>query len=231
MTVFFEPHISTGIRSLSEEESKHCYSVLRHKVGDEIILMDGIGTVMSARLSSVGKKICEFEELERKVADPKSFRIHLGIAPTKNVDRMEWMVEKLGEIGVDEITFLKAANSERSKIRIDRLKRKALSAMKQSKYPFLLQINELTTLNDFLTRSQSDEKWIAHVGEHPYLADMCKKEQSVTLLIGPEGDFSLNELELAQNQGFRPISLGTTTLRTETAGLMACHFVNVVNGF
>ncbi len=231
MNTFYEPRLKEGINHLSEEESKHCVQVLRHQVGDEIELMDGQGLVIRAKLTSVNKKKCEFEVVSKTESKPKPFQVHLAIAPTKSIDRMEWMVEKLSEIGVDEITFLKTDHSERGKIRIDRIQKKAISAMKQCKFPFLTRINDLTSFSEFVEKTESSEKWMAHVGEHPYLANLTEAKQSTSILIGPEGDFSSTELELAAKHGFQPVSLGKTTLRTETAGLLACHFVNVVNGF
>lgn len=232
MSAFYEKTIAEGSTKLSEEESKHCAQVLRKKEGNRITIFDGIGGIYEAVLVSVNKKSCEFEVLEKSQREPKNFRIHLAIAPTKNIDRIEWMVEKLGELGVDEITFLKTEYSERTKLRLDRLERKAVSAMKQSRYPYLMKLNDVAPFNEFVKNCASEEKWIAHVDRtHKYLGDVVMAGKNATMLIGPEGDFSLDEVEMAKKSGFGAVSLGATTLRTETAGLAACHLINVINKF
>ncbi len=232
MIVFYEKYISEGQRHLSEEESKHCAQVLRKKTGDYIQVFDGMGGVYTVVLTDVNKRACKFEVVKETHRAQKNFKLHLAIAPTKNIDRMEWMVEKLGELGVDEITFLKTENSERTKLRIDRLERKAVSAMKQSKYPFLTRIYDVTSFKELIQSTDDSEKWIAHVDHvYSYLGTVAKPNQTTLILIGPEGDFSPREVQEAAESGFQAMSLGQTTLRTETAGLAACHFINVVNHF
>ncbi len=232
MTIFYQKSIQGGENSLSEEESKHCFQVLRHQKGDEILVFDGIGGIHRSILTQVSKKRCEFEIKESNYAPEKNFHIHLGIAPTKNADRMEWMIEKLSEIGVDEVTFIQTQHSERKKLRLDRLEKKAISAMKQSGNPFLLKTNELISLKSFLGSVNSDFKLIAHVDDsHQYLTEAIQSDQSITILIGPEGDFSLEEMSLAKASGFKAVSLGQNTLRTETAGFVACCMINSTNKF
>lgn len=232
MTVFYEKSISEGQRHLSEDESKHCAQVLRKKPGDHVQIFDGMGGLYTVALTEVNKRACQFEVVEETHRAQKPFRLHLAIAPTKNIDRMEWMVEKLGELGVDEITFLKTENSERTKLRIDRLERKAVSAMKQSKYPFLTHINDVRSFKELIQSTNDSEKWIAHVDhEHSYLGTVAKPNKTTMILIGPEGDFSPREVQEATEAGFQAVSLGQTTLRTETAGLAACHLINVINRF
>lgn len=232
MTIFYQNRIQEGVKTLSEEESKHCAQVLRHQKGDEILIFDGNGGQHRAVLTNVSKKTCDFEVIKSEFASKKPFRTHLAIAPTKNADRMEWLVEKLSEIGVDEVTFIQTKHSERKKMRLDRLHKKALSAMKQSGNPFLLHLNELCTLSNFLDECDSDTKLIAHVDKsHQHISNAVKPEQSVAILIGPEGDFSKEEVEMAKKNGFAAISLGKNTLRTETAGLIACCCINTVNKY
>ncbi|MEP1096563.1 MAG: 16S rRNA (uracil(1498)-N(3))-methyltransferase [Cyclobacteriaceae bacterium] len=232
MAIFYEKGISQGIRFLSKEESRHCSQVLRHSSGDEIMLLDGVGGKHRAILSEVSKKTCSFEVVESTIEPSRSFSIHLAIAPTKNTDRMEWMVEKLSEIGVDELTFLKTQHSERKNIRLDRLEKKAISAMKQSGSPFKLKINEVVDIKRFVDSDKADQKFIAHVNpEHSYLSSQLNISKHVSLLIGPEGDFSNEELQSATGRGFEPVSLGKNTLRTETAGFVACCMVNFINNF
>lgn len=232
MAIFYEKGVSAGVRELSEEESRHCSQVLRHSSGDEIMLFDGLGGKHRAILKTVSKKSCDFEIVESKIEPQKSFSIHLAIAPTKNADRMEWMVEKLSEIGVDQLTFLATQHSERKKLRLDRLEKKAISAMKQSGSPFKLEINEMQGFEKFIQEDQSRQKFIAHVDpEHSYITTKLSGFKSCTILIGPEGDFSVEELKSAMNQGFEAVSLGKNTLRTETAGFVSCCAVNSINNF
>ena len=232
MTVFYKKQLIDGVNSLSEDESKHCAQVLRYQKGDEILIFDGKGGKHQAVLTLVSKKVCEFEIQSSEVVTEKSFYTHLAVAPTKNADRMEWLTEKLTEIGVDEITFIQTKHSERKKLRLDRLEKKAVSAMKQSGNPFLPKINSLVNFNDLTSACTSELKLIAHVeGSHSYLKDTLKPERSVTILIGPEGDFSVEEVALAKEKGFQPVSLGQNTLRTETAGFVACCMVNTVNQY
>ncbi|WP_420575601.1 16S rRNA (uracil(1498)-N(3))-methyltransferase [Ekhidna sp.] len=232
MTIFYEKGIKKGVNRLSEDESKHCAQVLRHQVGDEILIFDGNGAKHHAVLTSISKKACEFEITSTEESPGKNFSIHLAIAPTKNMDRMEWLIEKLCEIGADEVTFIQTKHSERKKLRMDRLEKKAISAMKQSGNPFLLRLNELTDFKTFINGCQNECKLIAHVDKsHNYIQDHLTKNSSVAMLIGPEGDFSKDEVTAATQSGFKPVSLGHNTLRTETAGFVACCIVNFVNQF
>ncbi len=232
MSVFYQKNLTEGKNTLSEEESKHCALVLRHKEGDEIKVFDGIGGKHDAVLTYVSKKSCEFEIIRSVKTSLKKFSIHLGIAPTKNADRMEWMVEKLSELGVDEITLLETAHSERRKLRLDRLEKKAISAMKQSGNPFLLKINPLVGLDNFIMTSNADIKLITHVDDkNDYFSDLIKPNKSIAILVGPEGDFSGEEIRIAQMHGFKTASLGQNVLRTETAGISVCCMVNVVNKY
>lgn len=229
MDVFYEKDVINGVHRLGETESHHCSVVLRHAPGDLIQVIDGKGNEFTAKLTST-KKICEFDIIEERTFDPKSFRTHLAISPTKNIDRMEWMVEKLGELSVDEITFLKTKNGERSRLRLDRLEKKAIAAMKQSGSRFLTKVNELKDFRTFISQGHQSEKWMAHLGTHTeYLGSKASPGTDSLILIGPEGDFDSSEIELAESAGYLPVSLGKTTLRTETAGLMACHILNVLN--
>ncbi|WP_370090451.1 16S rRNA (uracil(1498)-N(3))-methyltransferase [Ekhidna sp.] len=232
MTIFYKKDLSEGINILPEEESKHCTQVLRHQKGDEIMVFDGNGGKHRSVLTQVSKKSCEFEILESNITSQKSFHIHLAIAPTKNMDRMEWLIEKLSEIGVDKITFIQTRHSERKKLRLDRLEKKAISAMKQSGNPFLVSLNDLTPYEQFLKKINSDIMLIAHVDDsHSHIASMIKPNKSTCILIGPEGDFAMDEIENAKKAGFQTISLGKNTLRTETAGFVACNMINLVNQF
>lgn len=232
MNIFYEKDISKGVKTLSPEESTHCSQVLRQKVDDKILIFDGTGAKYHCKLTKVAKKSCEFEITETEQATKKPFSIHLAIAPTKSTDRMEWMIEKLCEIGVDEITFIETHHSERRKLRLDRIERKVVGAMKQSGNPFMMKVNSFVSLNDLIKRNISEEKWIAHVDhKHKHLSNQSSNSKSTLILIGPEGDFSKEELSFAIDNGYTPISLGKNTLRTETAGFVACCMINSKNEY
>lgn len=245
MYLFYTPELTPDSKqgTLSEEESGHCVRVLRYTRGDEILLTDGRGYTYSARITNPHQRHCEFEiisaEQQQKTHD---FYLHIAIAPTKNIERLEWMVEKCTEIGVDEITPLLCRFSERKQLRIDRLEKIILSAAKQSLTPYLPRLNELTPFDDFVraqsliaqrSYSLSDglDLFIAHCYKEDKreLKDEIRKGRSVLVLIGPEGDFSEKEIEDALSLGFRPVALGQSRLRTETAGVVACHTAVLMN--
>ncbi|REE05567.1 RsmE family RNA methyltransferase [Marinoscillum furvescens] len=233
MHFFYQPEVENGAQFLRDEEYQHCIKVLRHRVGDEIGILDGRGGFFTCTLSSISGKQCDFKisSSHRKAA--RSFRQHILIAPTKNMDRMEWFVEKACELGVDEISFVLTSNCERRKLRLDRLEKKALSALKQSKSGFLTKINGLTPLPEALqTVDASDHKFIAYVApDLPYLASVMPPNAHTAVLIGPEGDFSAEEVALTEKAQFQKISLGKNILRTETAGVVVAHLANVVNSY
>ncbi|XOV93337.1 MAG: RsmE family RNA methyltransferase [Bacteroidota bacterium] len=232
MDDFYQPNIDVSPK-LEGEEFKHCTRVLRKKVGDQIGLFDGKGTYYQATISSLLKDSCKLEITNKIDLPLKSFHVHLAIAPTKSMDRMEWMVEKLGELGIDEISFLQTQHGERPKIKLDRLQKKAISALKQSKSGYLMKINPLIRFNDFIKQTTSQpNRFIAIVEESlPSFKKLLRPKQPIIIMIGPEGDFSKQEMDLASNQGIKRISLGKNTLRTETAGLIACHVVNMINDY
>ena len=231
MYLFYTPNISTE-SFLSEEESAHCVRVLRYTRGDEILLTDDRGNTYNARITNPHPKHCEFEiissERQRKSHD---FYLHIAIAPTKNIERMEWMVEKCTEIGVDEITPLLCRFSERKQIREDRLEKIILSAAKQSLTPYLPKLNPLTDYNTFIKCAHEETRFIAHCYKEDKreLKDEIQKGKSCLVLIGPEGDFSEQEVADALSLGFVPVSLGNSRLRTETAGVVACHTAILMN--
>ncbi len=248
MYLFYTPDIETSL-TLSEEESQHCVRVLRYTRGDEILLTDGRGTTYTARITNPHPKHCEFEIVsQEKQQKAHNFHLHIAIAPTKNIERLEWMIEKCTEIGIDEITPLLCRFSERKQIREDRLEKIILSAAKQSLTPYLPKLNPLTTFDELmLNKGQrtKDEglitgKYIAHCYKEDKreLKDEIQRlaehrtqnaELSITILIGPEGDFSEEEIRLALDKGYIPVSLGNTRLRTETAGVVACHTAVLLN--
>ncbi|WP_163323600.1 16S rRNA (uracil(1498)-N(3))-methyltransferase [Draconibacterium mangrovi] len=232
MQLFYVPTISGAEVILDETESKHAVRVLRLKEGDEIELVDGKGGFYRARITDANPKKCQLSIIESQTEfGKKDFHLHIAIAPTKNIDRTEWFLEKCTEIGIDEVTPLLTEHSERKVIKPERLEKILVSAMKQSVKAYLPKLNELTKLSDLLTQATETKKFIAHCneGEKPHLKNVVKPGEEVLILIGPEGDFSPEEVELALENGFEAISLGNARLRTETAGVVACHIVNLAN--
>lgn len=230
MNLFYQPEIPNGLFTLSQDESKHAIRVLRLTSGDNIDITDGKGVFYEARITNPDLSKCGFEIRTSKVVAPKTFRIHIAIAPTKNTDRIEWFVEKAVELGVDQISFILCANSERKSMKTDRLEKLAISAMKQSRQAWLPQLIPLLPFKEVLN-SSSKQKFIAFVdSQNPqHLKSAAKPGGEVLVLIGPEGDFSKEELQSAQDHGFQKVSLGSNRLRTETAGLAACHILNLIN--
>lgn len=228
--LFYQPELVNGISWLSEEESRHCVKVLRKREGEIISVTDGKGFFYDCLITKATPLKCELQ-IQNIIAEAKrNFRIHLAIAPTKSPDRMEWLVEKITEIGVAEISFVSCDHSERSFFKIDRLKKVAVSAIKQSKRASLPIINNLVPYSEIIKRSEAD-KYIAFVDfNNPHhLLKIAKKEKNYLVLIGPEGDFSASELNSALEAGFTKVSLGSNTLRTETAGMVACCLLNSLN--
>ncbi len=236
MYLFYTPDIATS-HCLSEEESGHCVRVLRYDRGDTILLTDGRGTTYTARITNPHPKHCGFEIISQEQQQKSHpFHLHIAIAPTKNVERLEWMVEKCTEIGIDEITPLLCRFSERKTLRTDRLEKIILSAAKQSLTPYLPVLHPLTDYAAFMreyahNRYSETDKFIAHCYKEDkrFLKDLVVRGHDVLVLIGPEGDFSVQEVQTALAQGFRPVSLGNSRLRTETAGVVACHTAVLLN--
>jgi len=228
MELFYQPGLPNDL-FLSTTESNHCIRVLRKQKTDEIEITDGRGNLYKAAITNPNNKKCEFEINNiSQISSALSYR-HIAIAPTKNIDRIEWFVEKAVEIGVDEISFILCQHAERKIIKIDRIKKKAISAMKQS-YKFKLpQINELVKFNEFIKNQKADNKVIAYVNfeNNILFQSTLQNERSNIILIGPEGDFSQLELANALASGYKPVSLGNSRLRTETAGIAAVHIMNL----
>jgi 16S rRNA (uracil1498-N3)-methyltransferase len=229
--LFYQPGIQYGSHFLDPEESRHAVKVLRKKAGDTLYITDGKGVLYTCKITDAKSDKCAFVVESSRQEKPKSFSIHMAIAPTKNPDRTEWFVEKAIEIGVDEITFVECENSERSTIKTERIEKLAVSAMKQSLKTTLPKIHSIRQLEEFISASHSGEKFIAYVDQaNPdELSKVAKPKENYVVLIGPEGDFSPAELELALRHGFKKAALGPSRLRTETAGIVACHTLNLIN--
>lgn len=234
MNLFYTNNIEENIAILPETEARHCVQVLRKRVGDAIQFVDGNGGFYEGFIDETGKKKCIIK-IEKQIQNfgKRNHYLHIAIAPTKNIDRFEWFLEKATEIGIDEITPLYCEHSERKRIRLDRLEKVILSAMKQSLKAYLPKLNDLTKFNDFILNIKRDKepKFIAHCekGEKTHLKNNSLNGENVTILVGPEGDFSPAEIKKANQHDFGSISLGTSRLRTETAGIVACNIVNLLN--
>ncbi|MEO6304793.1 MAG: 16S rRNA (uracil(1498)-N(3))-methyltransferase [Bacteroidia bacterium] len=218
--------IAGDIGNLTREESWHCAKVLRKKSGEKIQLIDGIGNFYEAILELVSEKKCIAKVISGPVLQPKrNYYLHLAIAPTKQIDRIEWMVEKAVEIGVDEISFINCHNSERTVVKTERINKIVESAVKQSLQAYLPKINELKNFKDILNLDVVDQKLIAHCSdtEKTDIKQIDFKNRSTLILIGPEGDFSKDEIASAITNKFKPVSFGNNRLRTETAGLYVCQ--------
>ena len=229
MQLFYQPELINGANFLDEEESRHAVKVLRKKEGDRIDLIDGQGKFYKAEITQADFRKCEFSIVSSREEKKSSGFRHLAIAPNKNLDRTEWLIEKAVELGVDRISFVLCQNSERTVLKTDRLMKKAVSAMKQSIKASLPQIDEMMKLKEFISKCETPSKFIAYVDfDNPIqLKDCLKLGQQSVVLIGPEGDFDSSELDLAIKSGFTKVALGESRLRTETAGLAAVHILNL----
>ena len=231
MHLFYTPDIAHS-NELPPDEAAHALRVLRLKVGDELTLTDGMGCFYRAEIAVADNKHCLVNVLET-LPQPALWKghLHLALAPTKNMDRMEWLAEKATEIGFDELTFLNCRYSERRVIKLERIEKIVVSAVKQSLKARMPQLHELTDFDKFIRQPFNGQKCIAHCypGEKPLLKDILHPEEDTLVLIGPEGDFSEEEVALAIENGFLPISLGASRLRTETAALVAVHLMNLLH--
>lgn len=231
MSVFYAPDIAVN-PILPEKESQHCIKVLRLSAGDTLTLTDGKGSFYRALIAKAHPKGCTVTITEH-LPQPRlwPFRLHIAVAPTKNIDRTEWFVEKATEIGIDAITCLNSRFSERREIKPERLDKILVSAMKQSQKARLPELTGMTNFRSFITQPFDGCKMIAHC-HHPSLPlikSVYHAGEDALILIGPEGDFSEEEVMLAEQHGFVSVSLGKSRLRTETAAFAACHTIHVLN--
>ena len=232
MHLFYTPDIDGVNYSLSEEESKHCVRVLRLEKGSEVALIDGRGGIYTAVITESNPKLTKLLVIDVIEAfNKRNHYLHIAVAPTKNIERLEWFLEKATEIGIDEITPILCERSERKDIKPERLNKIITAAMKQSLKAYHPKLNPLIKLKDFVKQTANTESFIAHCneGEKNSLKDVISLKGRYTILIGPEGDFSPTEVMIAEESGFKAISLGTSRLRTETAALEACFEVNFLN--
>lgn len=249
--IFYAPDVKNDIMELPQEEATHAIRVLRMKEDDELTLTDGTGFFYEARITLASAKHCQFKILQ-KYQDQKLWKgsIHIALAPTKSMDRIEWAVEKMTEIGVDEISLLNCANSERRIVKTERLEKIIISAMKQSHKAYKPAVHEMQSFKNFIQQPFAGPRFIAHcynpediydnaeevesnksihISDQNFLGNLLHPGYHATVLIGPEGDFSIQEVKMAIEAGFTPISLGKSRLRTETAALVAVHLMYLAN--
>jgi len=233
MHVFYTPDINSKEYVLNEDESKHCIRVLRLNIGTQVHLIDGIGGLYKAEIIDLSKKNVKLRVVEATHNyNKRNHHLHIAVAPTKNIDRLEWFLEKATEIGIEEITPIICDRSERRVVKEDRLVKVVTSAVKQSLQAYHPKVNPQINLSDFLKLENDSTKMIAHCideNSRQYITQVARPNQNYTILIGPEGDFTPAEIELALRNGYKPLTLGNTRLRTETAALAACFEVNYLN--
>lgn len=228
--LFDASFMGSGI--LCEDESRHAISVLRHKENDVLNITNGKGDLFTSRIIKAHHKKCELELIQTHHYQRPTPWLHMAVAPTKNIDRFEWFLEKATELGIQEITPIICDHSERDKIRLDRLEKVLVAAMKQSLKYWLPVLNEPTAMADFISRPTANtQNFILHCREakKTHLFNATSQQQDTILLIGPEGDFSVREIELARQNHYQEATLGDNRLRTETAALSACHIFNLKN--
>ena len=233
MQLFYSPEIDekTTQFTFAKEESKHIVKVLRKNMGDTVFITNGLGWLFTAEVSVPNINKCSVQIIKKELQPKRDYQLHLAVAPTKMNDRYEWFLEKATEIGIDSITPIICDHSERKVVKTDRFERILQSAMKQSLNCYLPKLNAAIAFQDFLNEDLKGDLFIAHCEEtdKKSLKQELKPKTNVTILIGPEGDFSTKEIKLAINKGFKPVTLGETRLRTETAAIVACHSVAFTN--
>jgi 16S rRNA (uracil1498-N3)-methyltransferase len=221
----------TDFAFLDKEESHHAIKVLRLQAGAEVIVTDGKGKWCEGTLTEAHSKGCVIKIAKTEIQPERKVRLHVAIAPTKNIDRLEWFLEKATECGIDEITPIFCTNSERTVIKPDRLQKVLVAAMKQSQRAHLPNLNPALAFGKFVENNFDGNKFVAHChpGEKLPIKSALKQSQDTLILIGPEGDFTSEEVELAFSRGFEPVSLGNFRLRTETAAVVSCVCFNFAN--
>jgi 16S rRNA (uracil1498-N3)-methyltransferase len=229
MHLFYQPE---PISVLSEDDSRHAIKTLRLSVGDAIVVTDGHGNRYSAVITVADSRRCQFRIIDTQTTAPRSFSVRICVAPTKNLDRIEWFVEKAVEVGIERISFFFGQHSERRVLKLERLEKIAVAAMKQSLQSFMPQLDEAVPFGELLKTVTEEQRFIAHLPVDEPTVNLAKAAVSsgqYVVLIGPEGDFSANEINKASDAGFQMVTLGSNRLRTETAALTACQILNFIN--
>ncbi len=232
MHIFYTPDIAHELYTLSEEESKHCIRVLRLQNGDEVILVNGRGGYFRAQIIDANPKKTSLKVIHAQHEfGQRNHYLHIAVAPTKNIERLEWFLEKATEMGIDEITPIICERSERKEVKTERLNKIITSAVKQSIKAYHPVLNEAISLKKFLEIPFDGQRLMAHCmdGQKALMGTIINKQDRYLILIGPEGDFTPHEFDLAIAAGYLPISLGEARLRTETAALAACFEINFLN--
>ena len=233
MHVFYTPDITAESYILNEEESRHCMKVLRLVIGDVVHLIDGRGGLYEAEIIAESiRNVTLHVLMTTREYQKRNHGLHIAVAPTKNIDRLEWFLEKATEIGIDTITPLICERSERKIVKEERLNKVITSAVKQSLQAYHPVLNDAVGFKEFISKHTADYKMIAHCADgepRGFISQVSKPGQNYLILIGPEGDFTPNEIQLALQNDFKPLTLGNTRLRTETAALAACFEVNYLN--
>ena len=234
MNIFYAPDIKSENYTFSETESKHIVRVLRLQVNDNVNLIDGKGNLYTATITSNNPKKCQVLVTDiKKEYNKRGFNLSIAIAPTKNNDRLEWFCEKATEIGIDKIIPFISFHSERRKIKSERFEKIIISAVKQSIKAYVPEFTELTKFKDLIKQDFDGHKFIAHcnepIKEMHHLKNAYNKGDNVLILIGPEGDFSIDEVKEALENGFEEITIGKSRLRTETAGIVSAEIINFMN--
>lgn len=229
MHLFYQPDQASF---LTEDDSRHAVKTLRLGVGDGIAVTDGHGNRHSAVITQADSRRCGFRIIETKTTPSRPFSIRICVAPTKNIDRIEWFVEKAVEIGIERISFFFGQHSERRVLKLERMEKIAIAAMKQSLQSYLPQLDDAVSFSDLLETVDDEQRFIAHLPDNSLpinLAKAATTKSRYVVLIGPEGDFSEKEIQQAVAAGFQMVTLGTNRLRTETAALTACQLLNFLN--
>ena len=235
MEFYFSNNILDKIIKLDSVESRHCIKVMRHINGDTINVVDGLGNLYIGNLILADKKNCQVKIVDViNNYNKKNHYIHVAISPIKNHDRLEWFVEKSIELGIDEITFIKCSRTQRNSIKLKRINKIAITAIKQTLKAYLPKINNIIDFKDFIVNQNHSDNFICHLEDGIrrdifYYKKSILKKQKICFMIGPEGDFTLSEIKLCKNYNFNSITLGESRLRTETAGMVACHLGNIIN--
>ena len=235
MEFFFSENINKNLITLESMEFLHCIKVMRNNIGDSVNVIDGKGTLFEGEIISINKGNCQIEIKNRiKNHSVRKHYTHIAISPIKNHDRLEWFVEKSVEIGVEEISFICCSRTLRKKIKLERVHKRAIAAIKQTLKAKLPIINAPIDIKDFIEESNSRNNFICHLENDKrktlfsFKKDILKHAESC-ILIGPEGDFTLDEIALCENRGFHSVTLGDSRLRTETAGIVGCNIINMIH--
>lgn len=230
MELLIDPDFVPGA-TLCEDESRHCVKVMRHRVGDTVFVSDGCGKRYECKIADANARGCMLEIVKCEELPEPTYSLHMAVAPTKNIDRFEWFVEKAVEIGVAKITPIYCDHSERTTLRTDRLRRIVMAAAKQSLKSYLPEVTEPVSCTDLIASAEEDQRFILHCeeGEKEHLFNACQTSRSTLVLVGPEGDFSAKEIGSALSHGFVECSLGKERLRTETAAVVATDIVSIKN--